>query len=121
MSAAVEEIKTAAKEVKEALTPQKKCCAKESCCEGMNNCVKCVCNTLSSIKAFVASKLSCAAEALKNPVVLLNTILVSTTLTTLLTGYAKYDKRYLQGKSDKCILLTAGAATAAIALDVMIY
>lgn len=54
---------------------------------------------------------------LQNPVVLVNVILGSSVVVTLLQSYAKYEHRFLQGKSDGQILATAGAAAAILTLD----
>lgn len=65
--------------------------------------------------------LSCKAiTEVQNPVILLNVLLGSGFVTALLTGYAKYDARYLKYKSDGIVLTTVGAATALLALDTIL-
>lgn len=68
-----------------------------------------------------SQSLSCKAlTELQNPVILLNVLLGSSIVTALLTGYAKYDARYLKYKSDGTVLTTVGAATALLALDTIL-
>lgn len=96
---------------------EKKESLKESCCSIFNNVKACVtkqaCCAVASTKALVCK----VYRELQNPVVLVNVILGSTVVVTLLQGYAKYEQRFLQGKSDGRILATAGAAVTLLTLD----
>lgn len=61
-----------------------------------------------------------AAAEVQNPVILINLLLGSGAVAALLTGYAKYDTRYLKDKSDGTVLLVVGGATALLALDTVL-
>lgn len=61
-----------------------------------------------------------AATEVQNPVIMVNLLLGSGLVTAVLTGYAKYDKRYLKDKSDGVILSVVGGATALLALDAVL-
>ncbi|QLL34977.1 hypothetical protein HG536_0H03530 [Torulaspora globosa] len=61
-----------------------------------------------------------AMTELKNPVILLNVLAGSGVIGALLTGYAKYDARYLKNKSDGDILCLVGSATALLAIDTVL-
>lgn len=68
-----------------------------------------------------AQSLACrAASEVQNPVILVNLLLGSGVVAALLTGYAKYDTRYLKDKSDGAILCVVGSATALLALDTVL-
>lgn len=76
-------------------------------------------STYSTLAA--SQSLACKASTeIQNPVILLNLLLGSGIVTALLTGYAKYDARYLKDKSDGAILCTVGTATALLALDTVL-
>ncbi|KAL3236171.1 Om14p RNJ42_02063 [Nakaseomyces bracarensis] len=96
---------------------EEKKCLKKTCCQALGNLKACVtekaCCLVSSTKA-----LACRVyRELQNPVVLVNVILGSSVLVTLLQSYAKYEHRFLQGKSDGKILACAGTAVALLTLD----
>lgn len=67
----------------------------------------CLCNNVSSM-----------VQALKNPVILVNTIIGATTITTLFVGYTKYDKRFLMGQSNKFIWSTVAGVASGLSLDI---
>lgn len=88
-------------------------------------------SSLITTKAYVEQKgasgassariLACkTGRQLQNPVILVNVLLGSSFVTALLTGYAKYDARYLRDKSDAVILTTVGSITAILALDTVL-
>lgn len=61
-----------------------------------------------------------ALTELQNPVILLNVLAGTGLIGSLLTGYAKYDARYLRNKSDGDILRVVGGATALLAIDTLL-
>lgn len=70
--------------------------------------------------AYARSASSKAVRELQNPVVLLNVLAGTGLVGSLLTGYAKYDVRYLKDKSDGAILCVVGGATGLLALDAVL-
>lgn len=96
---------------------EKKESLKKSCCQAFGTIKACVTEKANCLVASTRALACKVYRELQNPVVLVNVILGSSVVVTLLQGYAKYEQRFLQGKSDGKILATAGTAVALLTLD----
>lgn len=84
-------------------TPEKKCCS-EKCAKCLRDlkdkCCGCTAGCLGKILACGSN----VFKALQNPVVAINVLLGAASVTSLLVGYIKYEKRFLADKSDLTIV-----------------
>ncbi|CAL9736875.1 hypothetical protein MOSE0_K09692 [Monosporozyma servazzii] len=104
----------------------KRCCGIFSTCcnsvktglyHGFQTTSNCVKNSTSCIYTSTVNTVNCAINSLKNPVVLINSLIGAGALSTLLVGYIKYEKRFLKGQSNAFIWSSILGVTTFLTLD----
>ncbi|CAL9728328.1 hypothetical protein MOUN0_D01618 [Monosporozyma unispora] len=104
----------------------KKCCGIFSnCCNsvktglyhGFQSTSNCVKKSTTCIYTSAVNTITFTITALKNPVILINSLIGVGTISTLLVGYIKYEKRFLKGQSNAFIWTTIIGATSFLTLD----